>query len=63
MYSILEEQITNDIKDFSLEGLRDVLSTITCVNILSAVSEVFHHTRGTGLLKSSWEFCTVYLGC
>ena len=53
MYSILEEQITNNIKDFSPEGLGDVLSTVTRVNILSEVSDVFHHIRGTGFLKSS----------
>lgn len=53
VYSILEEQITNNIKDFSPEGLGDVLSTVTRVNILSEVSDVFHHTRGTGFLKSS----------
>ena len=50
MYSILDEQITKDIKDFSPEGFRDVLSTVTCVNILSAISDFFfffNHTHGT----------------
>ena len=50
MYSILDEQITKDIKDFSPEGFRDVLSTVTCVNISSVISDFFfffNHTHGT----------------
>ena len=49
MYSILDEQITKDIKDFSPGGFRDVLSTVTCVNISSAISDFFffNHTHGT----------------
>ena len=54
MYSILDEQITKDIKDFSPEGFRDVLSTVTCVNISSAISDFFFLITHMGL--NSQEF-------
>lgn len=51
---------TDNIKGFGLEGLRQMLWTVTCVNILSAIAESFHGTCETGFLKSSWEFWSVF---